>query len=159
MNRTALAARTALVLVLSSAASFAQAPAPAAPAPAPAGDPARPSLAPPPATGGAAGPDAPVGKVTQELQAKLEAMMRGHGLTADEVARRAVKSSSQVAAKRKSIESAEATVDQAKAGFYPGLNLSARYTRLSAIDEPELGVLAAPADQTIAAFQPIPPMA
>ena len=149
MNRTALAARTALVLVLSSAASFAQAPAPAAPAPA--GAPVRPTLAPPPATAGTAGPDAPVGKVTQELQAKLEAMMRGNGLTADEVARRAVKSSSQVAAKRKSIESAEAAVDQAKASFYPGLNLSARYTRLSSIDEPQLGVLAAPADQTLGA--------
>jgi outer membrane protein TolC len=78
-------------------------------------------------------------------------MMRGNGLTADEVARRAVKSSSQVAAKRKSIESAEAAVDQAKASFYPGLNLSARYTRLSSIDEPQLGVLAAPADQTLGA--------
>jgi outer membrane protein len=155
MNRTALAARTALVLVLSSAASFAQAPAPAAPTPAPAGAAARPTLAPPPATAGAVGPDAPVGKVTQELQAKLEAMMSGNGLTADEVARRAVKSSSQVAAKRKSIESAEASVDQAKAGFYPGLTLSARYTRLSSIDEPELGVLAAPADQTLRAGEVI----
>jgi outer membrane protein TolC len=155
MNRTAFVASTALALVLSTTASFAQAPAPA-PAPAPAGAAARPTLAPPAGTPGAAGPDAPVGKVTQELQAKLEAMMRGNGLTAEEVARRAVKSSSQIAAKRKSIESAEASVEQAKAGFYPALNLSARYTRLSAIDEPQLGVLAAPADQTLGAFEPIP---
>ncbi len=148
MNSTAFVASTALALVLSTTASFAQAP---APAPAPAGASARPALTPPAASPGAVGPDAPVGKVTQELQAKLEAMMRGNGLTAEEVARRAVKSSSQIAAKRKSIESAEASVDQAKAGFYPALNLSARYSRLSAIDEPKLGVLAAPADQTLAA--------
>lgn len=154
MNRSALAARTSFVLLLGAASSFAQAP--AAPAPPAAGAPARPALAPPPATPGAAGPDAPVSKVTQELQAKLENMMRGNGLTSEEVARRAVKSSSQIAAKRRSIESAEASVEQAKAGFYPALNLSARYTRLSKIDEPELGVLAAPADQTLGAGAIIP---
>jgi outer membrane protein TolC len=150
MTRTALVARTALAIVLSAASSLAQAPA-AAPAPAPAA-PGRapaptPNLAPPPATPGAVGPEAPVSKVTQALQDKLEAMMRGNGLTANEVAERAVKSSSQLAAKRRSIESADAQVDQAKASFYPALNLSARYTRLSNIDVPALGVLAAPADQ------------
>jgi outer membrane protein TolC len=88
-----------------------------------------------------------VSKVTQALQQKLEAMMRGNGLTASEVAERAVKSSSQLTAKRRAIESADAQVDQAKASFYPGLNLSARYTRLSNIDVPALGVLTAPADQ------------
>jgi outer membrane protein TolC len=77
--------------------------------------------------------------VTQELQAKLENMMRGNGLTADEVARKAVKSSSQITAKRRAIESADASVEQAKASFYPGLTLTARYTRLSDIPEPSLG--------------------
>lgn len=141
MNRTALVASTSLALVLGTTASFAQAPAPAAAAPPAAGAATRPTLAPPAAAAGAVGPDAPVGKVTQELQAKLEAMMRGNGLTADEVARRAVKSSSQIAAKRQSIESAEASVDQAKAGFYPSLTLSARYTRLSDIETPSLGTV------------------
>jgi outer membrane protein TolC len=164
MTRTALVARTALAVVLSTASSLAQAPAPAAPVPAPAALPPppapggrapTPSLAPPPATPGAVGPDAPVSKVTQALQDKLEAMMRGNGLTANEVAERAVKSSSQLAAKRRSIESADAQVDQAKASFYPALNLSARYTRLSNINVPALGVLVAPADQN--ARGPLPP--
>jgi outer membrane protein TolC len=81
-----------------------------------------------------------VSKVTQELQAKLENMMRGNGLTADEVARRAVKSSYQIAAKKRAVESADAGVSQARAGYWPGLTLSARYTRLSDIDQPALGV-------------------
>lgn len=153
MTRNALVARTALALLLGAAESFAQAPAPATPAPAPGGPPApaaaapKPTLAPPAAAPGAAGPDAPVGKVTQALQDKLETMMRGNGLTANEVAERAVKSSAQIQAKRRSIESADAQVEQAKAGFYPALNLSARYTRLSKIDVPNLGVLVAPIDQ------------
>lgn len=138
MNRTALVVHTALALLVPSA-GFAQAPAaprPAAPAPAAAPAPPPPNLAPPPDDGG---PNAPIGKVTQELQGKLEAMMRGDGLKADDVARRAVKSSSQIAAKRRAIESAGANVEQAKAGFYPELTLSARYTRLSDIPSPSLG--------------------
>lgn len=138
MTRPAPVARSVLAVLVSAGTSFAQA-APPAPAP-PAADAApRPALAPPAATPGSAGPDAPVGKVTQELQAKLETMMRGNGLTADEVARKAVKSSSQITAKKRAIESADASVDQAKASFYPGLTLSARYTRLSDIPSPSLG--------------------
>jgi outer membrane protein TolC len=95
--------------------------------------PARPNLAPPPAPVGAAGPDAPVSKVTQELQAKLESMMRGNGLTASQVAERAVKSSSQIQAKRREIEAADASVDQAKYSFLPAVNLKASYTKLSEI--------------------------
>jgi outer membrane protein len=150
MTRKAIAARTSLALLLSSAWGFAQAPAPAGPAApgqvVPAAE-TRTTLAPPPGAPGATGPDAPVSKVTQALQQKLEAMMRGDGLTANEVAERAVRSSSQLQAKRRSIESAEAQVDQAKASFYPSLSLSARYTRLSKIDVPNLGVLAAPVNQ------------
>jgi outer membrane protein len=141
MTRPFLAVRTSLALLLGSAAAFAQA---APPAPA---SPTTPTLAPPPAAPGATGPEAPVSRVTQALQQKLEAMMRGDGLTADEVAERAVRSSSQLEAKRRSIESADAQVEQAKASFYPALNLTARYTRLSKIDVPNLGVLAAPVNQ------------
>ncbi|MDF3069282.1 MAG: outer rane efflux protein [Polyangiaceae bacterium] len=154
MTRNAFAVRTSLALLLSSAFAFAQAPAPAPPVVGPAAPAAAPgaaaptTLAPPPGAPGAAGPDAPVGKVTQALQERLEAMMRGNGLTANEVAERAVRSSSQLQAKRRSIESADAQVEQAKAGFYPALSLSARYTRLSKIDVPNLGVIAAPVDQT-----------
>jgi outer membrane protein TolC len=149
MTRNVVVARTALVLLLGAGTSWAQAVpvAPAAPAaPAPAAP--RPTLAPPPAAPGATGPDAPVGKVTQALQDKLEAMMRGNGLTANQVAERAVKSSSQIVAKRRSIESAQASVDQVTAGFYPTLSLSARYTRQSDIAAPNLGTIAAPAPGT-----------
>jgi outer membrane protein len=146
MTRNALVARTALALLLGHSSSFAQAPAaPAGPPPAAAAP--KPTLAPPPPAPGATGPDAPVGKVTQALQDKLEAMMRGNGLTANEVAARAVKSSAQIVAKRRSIESADAQVQQAKAGFYPALNLSASYTRLSDIKAPNLGTIAAPVPQ------------
>jgi outer membrane protein len=160
MTRTVVVARTALALLLSAGSSWAQA-VPAAPA-APAAPPTfapKPTLAPPPAAPGASGPDAPVGKVTQALQDKLEAMMRGNGLTANQVAERAVKSSSQIVAKRRSIESADAQVDQAKAAFYPSLNLSASYTRLSDIKAPNLGTLASPDPRlgTPAAFEHIDP--
>ena len=155
MTRNAFVVRTALALLLSAGSSLAQQapaapvpPAPAAGAAAPAAGAAKPSPAPPPAAPGAAGPDAPVGKVTQALQEKLEIMTRGNGLTANQVAERAVKSSSQLAAKRRSIESAAAQVDQAKASFYPTLNMSARYTRLSDIAAPNLGNIIAPAPGT-----------
>jgi outer membrane protein len=144
MTRNALVARTALALLLSANASLAQAPAAAARPPTAAPAVPTPTLAPPPAPPGATGPDAPVGKVTQALQDKLAAMMTGNGLTAKEVADRAVKSSAQLVAKRRSIESADAQVDQAKASFYPALNMSARYTRSSDIAAPNLGVIAAP---------------
>jgi outer membrane protein len=150
MTRNAFVVRTALALLLSAGSSLAQqAPAaPAAPAApgaaAPAAGAPKPSLAPPAAAPGATGPEAPVGKVTLALQDKLETMTRGNGLTASQVAERAVKSSSQIAAKRRSIESAAASVDQARASFYPGLNLSARYTRLSDIPAPFLGGLPFP---------------
>ena len=154
MTRNAFVARTALALLLGATSSLAQAPAaPGGPVvPAPAAAP-KPTLAPPPAAPGATGPDAPVGRVTQALQDKLEAMMRGNGLTANEVAARAVKTSSQIVAKRRSIESADAQVDQAKAGFYPALNLSASYTRLSDIAAPNLGTIAAPIPQPPAGSQ------
>lgn len=140
MTRNAFSARSALALLTCASTSLAQAPGPAAVAP-------KPTLAPPPSAPGGTGPEAPVSKVTRALQDKLETMMRGTGLTANDVAARAVQSSSQIAAKRRSIESADAAVDQAKASFYPALNLSARYTRLSNISVPKLGVLAGPEDQ------------
>jgi len=159
MIRNAFVARSALALVLSASASLAQAPASApAAARAPVGPGPvvvpTPTLAPPPPPPGAAGPDAPVGKVTQALQDKLEAMLRGNGLTAKEVADRAVKSSAQIVAKQRSIESAAAQVSQATAGFYPSLNLSASYTRLSSIEAPNLGTLAAPDPRTGMALAP-----
>jgi len=91
------------------------------------------NLAPPPAPPGATGPDAPVSKVTESLEAKLASMQRGNGLTSDQAAQRAVATNVDVVGKSKTIAAADATVDQAKAGFYPSLQVQARYTRLSHI--------------------------
>jgi len=94
------------------------------------------NLAPPPAPPGATGPDAPVSKVTESLEAKLASMQRGNGLTSDEAARRALGTNVDVVGKQKSIAAADAGVDAARAGFIPSLNLQARYTRLSRITVP-----------------------
>ncbi len=70
------------------------------------------NLAPPPAPAGAVGPDAPVSKVTESLQAKLASMQSGNGLTADEAARRALLSNVDVTAKQKSLDVANAQRDR-----------------------------------------------
>jgi outer membrane protein TolC len=71
-------------------------------------------------------------KVTENLDAKLQAMQgTPNGLTADEVARRTLLNNPDVVAKQKAVAAADATRDETKARFYPQLDLSARYTRLS----------------------------
>src|SRR5690242_7482131 len=62
-------------------------------------------------------------------------------LTAADVASAAVASSYELAAQSHELEAAHAAVDQANAGYYPRLTASARYTRLSEIDNPPLGNL------------------
>src|SRR5690349_1765690 len=69
------------------------------------------------------GPEAPVSKVTESLMAKLAAMQRGGGLTADDVARRARQNSPEVVAKQRSIAAADAAIDETKSVFYPQLAL------------------------------------
>jgi outer membrane protein TolC len=61
------------------------------------------------------------------------------GLTADEVARRAVETSREVRARAEERAAADATVTQAQASFVPRLSGVARYTRLSEIEQPVLG--------------------
>src|SRR6478736_5640078 len=107
----------------------------------PATEPAAPAAAAPaaPATPTPTTPAAPIGptkpdmsKVTENLDAKLEAMQgTPNGLTADEVARRTLLSNPDVTAKQKAVAAADATRDETKARFYPKLDLSARYTRVS----------------------------
>jgi outer membrane protein len=65
---------------------------------------------------------------TQALQVKPG------GLTADEVARRAVKTSPTVRARQAEIAAAQAKVDDAVAKFIPRLTLKASYQRLSEVD-------------------------
>jgi outer membrane protein TolC len=63
------------------------------------------------------------------------------GLTSDTVATRAAATSFDVRSRRDDIEAAAAQVDQALVGYFPRLNLTARYTRLSPIAVPGLGNL------------------
>jgi outer membrane protein len=67
------------------------------------------------------------------------------GLTASEAAERAEATSGDVAARRAEVDAAEATAAQSRLAYLPRLAGSARYTRLSSIEAPLLGVwLAAP---------------
>jgi outer membrane protein TolC len=74
------------------------------------------------------------GPVSQAIADRLLAMQAGHGLKADEVAVRAIANSKQLAAKRSEITAASSAVDTANAGYMPALKLSARYTRLSKVN-------------------------
>jgi outer membrane protein TolC len=67
----------------------------------------------------------------------------GHALTADEVASRARATSFDGRARDEERAAAEAGVAQALAAYYPRLTLSARYTRLSSIEQGSLGSLVA----------------
>ncbi len=71
----------------------------------------------------------------------LERVLRGegHGLTADEVARRSVASAPGLAQGRAQLEQARAGAAQAYLAFFPRLDLTARYTRLSPITQGTLG--------------------
>jgi outer membrane protein TolC len=62
------------------------------------------------------------------------------GLTAAEVARRAETTSGDVAARAAEADAASAAVAQTKVAFFPRLAATARYTRLSNIEMPLLGV-------------------
>jgi len=63
------------------------------------------------------------------------------GLTADQVAERAVRTSREAAASAEDARGAAALAQQAQAAFVPRLTGGARYTRLSALDQPTLGTV------------------
>jgi outer membrane protein TolC len=63
------------------------------------------------------------------------------GLTADQVAQQAAATSRDAQADRESRLAADAGVNQAKAAFIPRLSGTARYTRLSAVEQASLGNL------------------
>lgn len=66
-----------------------------------------------------------------EFERRFAVMFASDGLTSNEAARRAVQNSLAIAAKRHALEAADASIDEASAGFWPQLLLSARYSRLS----------------------------
>lgn len=65
------------------------------------------------------------------------------GLTADAAAERAAATSRTAQAKSSELKAAAAQVDDALYGFFPRLSGTARYTRLSNIEQPALGTLVA----------------
>jgi outer membrane protein len=67
------------------------------------------------------------------------AVARPGGLTSEEVARRAVRTSADLSARRAEVDAASAAVAQSAVGFAPRLVLTLGYARLSAIDAPLLG--------------------
>jgi outer membrane protein TolC len=69
---------------------------------------------------------------------------RAGGLTADDVARRAVLSSFDLRARRAQVAAAAANAEAAFASYFPRLSLLARYTRLSPIGLPSLSALLPP---------------
>jgi outer membrane protein TolC len=76
------------------------------------------------------------------------------GLRAEDVAARAAATSSTVRAKQREVDAEAATQREAYWGWYPRLNLTARYTRYSPYEQPGLGPLvAAPG----AGDGPVPP--
>jgi outer membrane protein TolC len=82
----------------------------------------------------------PVSQTMQSLEARMATMLSGaSGLTADEVAQKAQDTSPDVAAKRLATEAQDAKIDQARDQFYPKLTGTARYTRLSSIEQGNLG--------------------
>jgi outer membrane protein TolC len=68
-----------------------------------------------------------------EIERRFGVLRAGQGITADDVARRTVHYSPSLEAKRRAVDTAQAGVDQAKAGYWPSLKLSAGYSRLSPI--------------------------
>jgi outer membrane protein TolC len=84
-------------------------------------------------------PEAPVGEVSRTLEQKLQTMMSGQGLTSETVVQKALQNSDALEAKRNAIESADWSLEQARASFFPQLTVYARYKRYSHIDPPVLG--------------------
>ncbi|MBX7190863.1 MAG: TolC family protein [Sandaracinaceae bacterium] len=84
-------------------------------------------------------PTSPATSIVEPLD--LERVLRGEGqgLTADEVARRAVATAPTIAQGRAQLEQARAGAAQAYLAFFPRLDLTARYTRLSPITQGTLG--------------------
>jgi outer membrane protein len=111
---------------------------------------------------------APVGAQTEpDASAASATVLRRllvgtRGLTSAEVAKRAVATSREVAARRANAQATKAKEDQATAGFWPRLSGSARYTRMSSLAPVELPgglVPARPEDRVPGPVAPGTPLA
>jgi outer membrane protein TolC len=91
-----------------------------------------------------------------ELSNRLrERVARPGGLTSDAAARRALQTSPEDRSRAADVDVAAAEVSRADVGYYPKLTLSARYTRLSPVSPPVLGLVAAPANQGLGDRAPL----
>lgn len=70
----------------------------------------------------------------------VESFLRGQGrgITAEDAARRAVETGPSLEATRAQLEAARAGATRALVGFFPRLEVSGRYTRLSEVTQPQL---------------------
>ena len=144
----AVLAPLALILLASVAAAQ---PAPGA---APAASPSAPTAQP----AAPASTELPKSSTQAALEEKLHAMRSGKGLTSDEAARRSVKNSPLIEAKRHAIEGVDGQLDQTRYSFWPKVKLGASYTHLSPV-HPKFGGGPLPTDPVgIAALQAITPL-
>ncbi len=74
------------------------------------------------------------------LDAKMRALFVPGGLTADDVARRAMETSRELEGRLAGLDAAESQLSSARAGFIPRVTGTASYTRLSDITPPTLGL-------------------
>jgi outer membrane protein TolC len=90
------------------------------------------------------------------LDSKIsEQISQGSGLTADQVVSRTKTTSPQLRGESEKVRAASAAVDQASAGYVPKLQATARYTRLSPLEQNSFGNLVATSPNVPAG--PIPP--
>jgi outer membrane protein TolC len=100
----------------------------------------------------------PVADRQGAFEARLAAVVApSGGLTADQVATRAAATSFDAEARRAELRAAEAAVEQAVVNFFPRVTLTARYLRLSPIEDASLGTLAAPAGVDVTKPTPLAP--
>ena len=90
---------------------------------------------------------APPRPSADDILAEFEGLVQSGGLTADEAAQRAVGTAPSMERAALAVKVAEAGARQAWQGFFPQLEVSARYTRLSRITQPEFGSIGFTPDQ------------
>ncbi len=103
-----------------------------------AGEPAAAETAPPAAPGSATTDEQPAFELREaperELTGKEALAVQPGGLTAEQVAKRAVKSSPELRARQAQIDAAQAKIDEAIAQLLPRLSVKASYSRISPVD-------------------------
>lgn len=100
-------------------------------------------------------PAAPPAAPPEAELVDLEEFLRGEGrgITAEEAARRAVETAPGIEASRAQLQAAQAGASRALVGFFPRLEITGRYTRLSPITQPTLFSGSSITDEQIALIQ------